>query len=51
MRVFEIDHPVTQQWKRSRLAAARIPVPDGVAFVPADLPAELSVLAHATVRP
>jgi methyltransferase (TIGR00027 family) len=37
MRVFEIDHLATQQWKRSRLAAARIPVPDGVAFVPADL--------------
>jgi methyltransferase (TIGR00027 family) len=29
VRVFEVDHPATQQWKRSRLAAARIPVPDG----------------------
>jgi methyltransferase (TIGR00027 family) len=27
MRVFEVDHPATQQWKRSRLAAARIPDP------------------------
>jgi methyltransferase (TIGR00027 family) len=39
MRVFEVDHPATQQWKRSRLAAARIPVPDRVTFVPADLEA------------
>jgi methyltransferase (TIGR00027 family) len=37
VRVFEVDHPATQQWKRSRLAAARIPVPGGVTFVPADL--------------
>jgi methyltransferase (TIGR00027 family) len=39
VRVFEVDHPATQQWKRGRLAAARIPVPDGVTFVPADLEA------------
>jgi len=39
VRVFEVDHPATQQWKRSRLTAARIPVPDGVTFVPADLEA------------
>ena len=39
MRVFEVDHPATQQWKRSRLAAARIPVPGSVTFVPADLEA------------
>jgi methyltransferase (TIGR00027 family) len=37
VRVFEVDHPATQDWKRSRLAAARIPVPDSVTFVPADL--------------
>ena len=35
-RVFEVDHPGTQQWKRDRLAAAGIPVPDSVSFVPVD---------------
>ena len=36
VRVFEVDHPATQEWKRERLAAAGIPVPDGTAFVPTD---------------
>ena len=39
VRVFEVDHPATQAWKRRALAAARIGVPDGVTFVPADLAA------------
>ena len=39
LRVFEVDHPATQQWKRQALAAARIPVPATVTFVPADLAA------------
>lgn len=39
VRVFEVDHPATQDWKRRALAAARIGVPDSVAFVPADLAA------------
>ena len=37
VRVFEVDHPVTQAWKRQALAAAQIPVPRTVTFVPADL--------------
>ena len=37
LQVFEVDHPATQQWKRQALAAARIPVPASVTFVPADL--------------
>lgn len=37
IRVFEVDHPDTQDWKRSALAAARIGVPAGVVFVPVDL--------------
>ena len=37
LQVFEVDHPATQQWKRHALAAARIPVPANVTFVPADL--------------
>ncbi len=36
VRTFEVDHPATQEWKRARLAGARIPVPDGVTFVPFD---------------
>ena len=35
-RVFEVDHPGTQQWKRDHLAAAGIPVPDSVSFVAMD---------------
>ena len=36
VRVFEVDHPATQQWKRRLLSAARIPVPGRLAFVPVD---------------
>jgi O-methyltransferase involved in polyketide biosynthesis len=39
VRVFEVDHPASQQAKRSALAAARIAVPGDVAYVPADLAA------------
>jgi len=40
VRVFEVDHPATQDWKRRALANARVTVPDGVTFVPADLAAD-----------
>jgi methyltransferase (TIGR00027 family) len=36
LRVFELDHPETQRWKRELLAAAAIPVPDSVSFVAVD---------------
>lgn len=36
VRVFEVDHPATQQWKRGLLAQAAIPIPDGVTHVPVD---------------
>lgn len=39
VRVFEVDHPATQEWKRLRLAMAGIAVPDAVTFVPADFEA------------
>ena len=39
VRVFEVDHPASQQAKREALAAAGIPVPGNVTFVPADLAA------------
>jgi methyltransferase (TIGR00027 family) len=37
LRVFEVDHRRTQDWKRSALAAARIDIPGNVSFVGADL--------------
>src|ERR1700736_506104 len=27
LRIFEVDHPATQRWKRRRLAEARMPMP------------------------
>jgi O-methyltransferase involved in polyketide biosynthesis len=39
VRVIEVDHPATQEWKRSALEAAGMSVPPGVIFVPADLAA------------
>ena len=36
LRVFEVDHPATQAWKRQRLEAADIAVSDLVTFVPVD---------------
>ena|SRR5689334_1600977 len=40
LRVFEVDHPASQEAKRAALAAARIPVPGNVTLVPADLAAD-----------
>jgi methyltransferase (TIGR00027 family) len=36
LRVFEVDHPATQTWKRTRLDAAGIAIPPSLAFVPSD---------------
>ena len=36
LKVFEVDHPATQAWKRERLAAAGIARPCELAFVPVD---------------
>jgi methyltransferase (TIGR00027 family) len=36
LRVFEVDFPATQQWKRAMLAEAAIPLPAGLTFVPLD---------------
>lgn len=36
IRVFEVNHPATQDCKRVRLSAAGIPVPGTAVFVPAD---------------
>ena len=36
LRVFEVDYPATQAWKRKRLADAGIAVPPSLTFVPVD---------------
>jgi methyltransferase (TIGR00027 family) len=36
VRVFEVDHPATQDFKLGQLSAAGIPVPGNVVFVPVD---------------
>jgi len=34
LRVFEVDYPATQEWKRERLATAGIAIPASVTFAP-----------------
>jgi len=36
LRVFEVDFPATQEWKRRKLAAAGIPIPASVTYAPVD---------------
>ncbi len=36
LRIFEVDHPATQSWKRERLAAAGIAPPPTLEFAPVD---------------
>jgi methyltransferase (TIGR00027 family) len=36
LKVFEVDHPATQAWKRRRLAEAGIALPPGLIFAPVD---------------
>jgi methyltransferase (TIGR00027 family) len=40
LRVFEVDHPATQAWKRQRLQDAAIPLPGSLTFVPVDFEGE-----------
>jgi methyltransferase (TIGR00027 family) len=40
LRVFEVDHPATQAWKRSRVEALGIAVPAELAWVPVDFEQE-----------
>ncbi len=56
LRVFEVDHPATQEWKRARLRQAGIPVPDWLTFVPVDferqaLAGELAAAGFRADRP
>ena len=36
LRVFEVDHPATQQWKRELLQASSIPAPSNLTYAPVD---------------
>lgn len=36
LRIFEVDHPATQDWKRMRLHDGNIPLPASLSFVPVD---------------
>jgi methyltransferase (TIGR00027 family) len=36
IRIYEVDHPATQAWKRERLAEAQIALPPWLIFVPVD---------------
>lgn len=40
LRIFEVDHPATQAWKRERLAEASIAIPDWLTFAPVDFEQE-----------
>jgi methyltransferase (TIGR00027 family) len=40
LRVFEVDHPLTQTWKRDRLAAGGIRTPASLTFVATDFEAQ-----------
>jgi methyltransferase (TIGR00027 family) len=40
LRIFEVDHPATQAWKRRRLAEAAIPLPSCLTFAPVDFERE-----------
>ncbi len=56
LRVFEVDHPATQQWKRELLKSNRIQTPDNLGFVPVDferqsLPAQLATAGFDTAAP
>ncbi len=40
VRIFEVDHPATQQWKRRRLEEAAIALPASLTFAPVDFERE-----------
>ncbi len=53
VRIFEVDHPATQRWKRDRLAAAGIALPPMLRFAPVDFEREdlMQALAAAGLDP
>jgi methyltransferase (TIGR00027 family) len=56
LRVFEVDHPATQAWKRERLLEANLAVPATLTFAPVDftrqgLAEELAAAGFQATRP
>jgi len=53
LRVFEVDHPATQAWKRRLLTAAGISIPGSLSFVPIDFETQTlaAELRHAGFSP
>jgi methyltransferase (TIGR00027 family) len=53
VRVFEVDHPATQAWKRDRLHEADLAVPATLTFVPVDFVSQslAEALAAAGLQP
>ncbi|MGA2332564.1 MAG: class I SAM-dependent methyltransferase [Syntrophales bacterium] len=51
LRVFEVDHPATQSWKRARLEEAGISIPASLTFIPVDFETQTMAdgLRHATL--
>ncbi len=43
LRIFEVDHPATQAWKRKRLADAGIAIPEQLAFAPVNFEREFFI--------
>jgi methyltransferase (TIGR00027 family) len=50
LRIFEVDHPATQAWKRERLVAAAIPIPATLTFAPIDFERETLAVGLAAAR-
>jgi methyltransferase (TIGR00027 family) len=36
LRIYEIDHPASQEWKRERLEVAKVKIPENLTFAPVD---------------
>ena len=53
LRIFEVDHPATQAWKRERLSEASIAMPRALTFAPVDFERQTlsDGLAHAGFDP
>lgn len=53
LKVYEVDHPATQAWKRRRLQEAGIAIPDSLVYAPVDFEREIltAQLASAGLDP
>ena len=43
LKVYEVDYPATQEWKRLKLNAEKIPIPENLNFAPVDFEKQLLV--------